>query len=178
MCLIILGLGSNLDALENFHRCLDALHERFGELQVSRVFESEPVGVVPDSEAQENFHNMVVAFNSNASAAALNAWSKRQEKSQGRLPKSAGASRHPIDIDLLAVGELCGEFASESGVMTLPSAEITVNAFVLRPLAELLPDARHPQTGDTYAELWQRAHTGHNMADQRLWPVAFSWCHA
>lgn len=178
MRLIILGLGSNLDALKHFRECLDALHERFGTLQVSRVFESEPVGVAPDSEAQGNFHNMIVTFNSDASAAALKTWSKRQEKCQGRLPKNAGASRHPVDIDLLAVGELCGEFESESGVMALPSAEITDNAFVLRPLAELLPDARHPQTGDTYAELWQRAQTHHDVAGQRLWPVAFSWRHA
>lgn len=178
MPLTIMSLGSNLDALKHFRGCLDALHERFGALQVSRVFESEPVGVAPGSETQGNFHNMVVAFNSDASVAALKAWSKRQEKSQGRLPKSASASRHPIDIDLLAVGALCGEFESESGVMVLPSAEITVNAFVLRPLAELLPDARHPQTGDTYAELWQRAQTHHDVADQRLWPVAFSWRHA
>lgn len=169
---VILGLGSNLAPLTNLHRCLDALHARFGALQVSRVFESEPVGV---SKSQGNFHNLVVAFDSDASPAELKAWSKQQERAQGRLPKSAGASQHPIDIDLLAAGELCGEFDSESGDIALPSADITASAFVLRPLAELLPNARHPASGTPYAELWQRAQVHSDVASQRLWPAAFSW---
>jgi 2-amino-4-hydroxy-6-hydroxymethyldihydropteridine diphosphokinase len=165
---VILGLGSNQDALANFRRCLDALHARFGALLVSRVFESEPVGM---PKSQGNFHNLVVAFESDASPVELKAWSKRQEKAQGRLPKSAGASQHPIDIDLLTVGELCGVIDD----IALPRAEITANAFVLQPLAELLPEQRHPASGASYAELWQNAQTNHAFTGQRLWPVDFSW---
>lgn len=172
---VIVGLGSNRNAFANFRRCLDALHERFGALQTSRAFESEPVGDTLRYANQGNFHNMVVAFQSDASTAALKTWSKRQETSQGRLPKGAGSNGHPIDIDLLVVGGLCGEFTSEFGSIILPSSEIVANAFVLKPLAELLPDARHPRIGETYAELWQRTRTHRDVAGQRLWPAAFSW---
>ncbi|MEZ5569709.1 MAG: hypothetical protein R3E54_15420 [Halioglobus sp.] len=55
--------------------------------------------------------------------------------------------------------------------MTLPREEIVDNAFVLRPLAELAPDERHPTLGVRYAELWE----GYTRPGQTLFPVAFSW---
>ena len=69
-----------------------------------------------------------------------------------------------MDIDILLFGD-------ESGVscgIELPRPEITENAYVLQPLAELLPEALHPATGVSYGELWQ----GYDKAKQKLWPVA------
>ncbi|GAB2712334.1 2-amino-4-hydroxy-6-hydroxymethyldihydropteridine diphosphokinase [Halomonas garicola] len=180
---ILLSLGSNENALANLRRCLGALEARFGEIQASTVYQSADVtapdaGPAPASHGVIShspvFHNMVVAFTSDASPAEIKAWGKAQERAQGRLPQSAGASTHPIDIDLLAVGELRGEFESEDGAIDLPHGDILRHAFVLRPLAELLPDARHPREGTVYAELWQRARASERFARQPLRPVAFN----
>ncbi|WNK20904.1 2-amino-4-hydroxy-6-hydroxymethyldihydropteridine diphosphokinase [Halomonas piscis] len=170
--LVLLGLGSNKNALANLRRCLGALEARFGKVKASTVYQSADVSAcVQDAAtacATPVFHNMVAAFHSAAEPAAIKRWSKAQERAQGRLPPSAGANTHPIDIDLLAVGELCGEFDSELGAIRLPHDDMLAHAFVLRPLAELVPQARHPGAGKTYAELWASARA---TASPRLTPI-------
>ena len=57
------------------------------------------------------------------------------------------------------------------GPVTLPRDEISHNAFVLRPLAELAPEERHPVLGQTYRALWE----AYDKASQQVFPVAFRW---
>ena len=76
-------------------------------------------------------------------------------------------SPRALDIDLLTVGDANGIVDG----IPLPRAEITHNAFVLQPLAELLPTQCHPACLTPYATLWQRFKLG----NQRLWPVDFQW---
>ncbi|MCE9683798.1 2-amino-4-hydroxy-6-hydroxymethyldihydropteridine diphosphokinase [Halomonas alkalisoli] len=163
MALISASIGSNIDREHHVHACLDALTGTFGSLAVSRVFESEPVGF----EDGRNFFNLVVAFESDWPVGELQAWCKRLEFANGRRKESPKFSPRTLDIDLLTVGDLVGE---HDGV-ELPRAEILQHAFVLQPLAELLPEARHPRDGRTYRELW----ADFDAPDQRLWPVEFSW---
>ncbi|MEQ5801054.1 2-amino-4-hydroxy-6-hydroxymethyldihydropteridine diphosphokinase [Halomonas sp. H10-9-1] len=163
MALVTVSIGSNIEREHHVRVCLDALAASFEGLRVSRVFESEPVGF----EDGRNFYNLVAAFESDASVGELQAWCKRLEFANGRSEGSHKFSPRTLDVDLLTVGELSGE---HDGV-SLPRGEITHHAFVLQPLAELLPAARHPVSGETYASLWRRFEPG----DQRLWPVAFTW---
>ena len=92
---------------------------------------------------------------------------KGLEDELGRDRKQARFSGRTMDIDILL-------FGSESGAaegIELPRPEITENAFVLQPLAELLPDAVHAATGKPYRELWQ----DYDKSKQRLWPVETDW---
>ena len=163
MALITLSLGSNIAPIEHIHLCLDALYDTFGDLQVSRVFESEPVGF-SDSR---NFFNLVVALHSDWSPGEIQAWAKALEARHGRRPDTPKFSPRALDIDLLTVGNLND---TVDGIL-LPRAEVTHNAFVLQPLAELLPEQTHPSCGTTYAELWAQF----DLAEQRLWAVDFTW---
>ncbi|WP_129140601.1 2-amino-4-hydroxy-6-hydroxymethyldihydropteridine diphosphokinase [Modicisalibacter coralii] len=163
MVRVVVSIGSNIERTHHVRRCLDALAADFADLRVSRVFESEPVGF----EDGRNFYNLVAAFSSDASVGELQAWCKRLEFAHGRRPDSPKFSPRRLDVDLLTVGEQRGLI---DGV-ELPRAEITANAFVLQPLAELLPDALHPSSGERYADLWARF----TVDDQRLWPVTFTW---
>ncbi|RUR26767.1 2-amino-4-hydroxy-6-hydroxymethyldihydropteridine diphosphokinase [Vreelandella andesensis] len=163
MSLVTLSLGSNIDPDTHIRLCLDALEDTFGPLQISRIFESEPVGF----NDHRNFYNLVVAFDSDWSVGELQAWSKQLEIAHGRTPDMAKCSPRALDIDLLTVGNICGIIDS----VTLPREEITLNAFVLQPLAELLPDQHHPTHGLSYAALWQHF----NMGSQRLWAIDFYW---
>lgn len=163
MSRVTVSIGSNIEREQHVRVCLDALHASFGELAVSRVFESEPVGF----EDGRNFYNLVASFDSDASVGELQAWCKRLEFANGRVKDSAKFSPRTLDIDLLTVGALTGE---HDGV-ELPRDEITEHAFVLQPLAELLPEATHPLSGERYDRLWQAFDAG----DQRLWPVDFCW---
>ena len=163
MALITLSLGSNIAPIEHIRLCLDALHECFGELQISRVFESEPVGF----KDTRNFYNLVVALHSDWSPGELQAWAKTLEARHGRRPDTPKFSPRALDIDLLTVGDQQGVV---DGIL-LPRAEVTHNAFVLQPLAELLPEQLHPGCGTSYTELWTQFDPG----EQRLWAVDFTW---
>ncbi|UYO73542.1 2-amino-4-hydroxy-6-hydroxymethyldihydropteridine diphosphokinase [Halomonas qinghailakensis] len=163
MSLVTLSLGSNIDPDTHIRLCLDALEDTFGTLQISRVFESEPVGF----NDNRNFYNLVVAFDSDWTVGELQAWSKQLEIAHGRTPDMVKCSSRALDIDLLTVGDVCATIDN----VTLPREEITHNAFVLQPLAELLPNQRHPLCGLPYATLWQRF----DMGSQRLWAIDFQW---
>ncbi|MCH4810973.1 2-amino-4-hydroxy-6-hydroxymethyldihydropteridine diphosphokinase [Vreelandella neptunia] len=163
MNLVTVSLGSNIHPAQHIRCALDALADTFGPLKISRVFESEPVGFT-DSR---NFYNLVVAFYSDSTPGELQAWSKQLEIEHGRLPDTAKFSPRALDIDLLTVGSISGTVDN----VTLPRSEITHNAFVLQPLAELLPEQRHPHCGTPYATLW----SAFALGNQRLWAVDFSW---
>lgn len=163
MALVVVSIGSNIDRERHIRACLDALQDSFDTLRLSRIFESEPVGF---SDGR-NFYNLIAAFESEASVGDLQAWCKRLEFANGRHKNSPKFSPRTLDIDLLTVGNLTGQI---DGV-ELPRDEIVQHAFVLKPLAELLPGHRHPANGQRYADLWARFDPG----AQRLWPVDFIW---
>lgn len=159
---ILLGIGSNLQRSHHIALALDALAREFGELDISRVFESEPVGIT----GAENFYNLVVGFYSDIDVAALSQWTKQLEAATGRRPEDGRAAPKHLDIDLLCVGNLHGVVDG----ITLPRDEILTSAFVLRPLAESFGSEVHPVLALNYAVLWSRFRQA-----QRLWPVEFQW---
>lgn len=163
MSLVTVSLGSNIDPVRHIRLCLDALFDTFGPLSVSRVFESEPVGF----SDTRNFYNLVVAFESNWSPSELQAWAKALEIIHGRKQGLDKYNPKTLDIDLLTVGNLQGVVEG----VALPRAEMTESAFVLQPLAELLPNERHPACNTPYATLWNNF----SLGNQRLWAVDFTW---
>lgn len=156
---VLLGLGSNVEREAHLCAGLDALVDLLGEMRCSPVFESQAVGIKSGP-----FFNLVVAGYSELPLAELDRRLKLIEADNGRYaPERKGL---PLDIDVLLYGDLVGNF----GGLTLPRAEILKNAFVLWPLALLVPDVLHPLQQRSFAELWQTAQIA-----QQLWPVAFSW---
>ncbi|GAB2791191.1 2-amino-4-hydroxy-6-hydroxymethyldihydropteridine diphosphokinase [Halomonas shantousis] len=160
---VVVGIGSNTRRDHHIRICLDALQARFTDLKVSRVFESEPLGY----QAGGNFYNLVAVFSSTATVRELRDWSKCLEQRHGRDPNAPRFRPQRLDIDLLTIGDLTGTIEG----VTLPREEIIRNAYVLWPLAELLPEDRHPSLGERYADLW----AGFDRDSQRLWPVDFVW---
>jgi 2-amino-4-hydroxy-6-hydroxymethyldihydropteridine diphosphokinase len=162
MTQIYLSLGSNVDRHNNILAGLDALADSFGELHISSVYESKSVGF-----DGSNFYNLVVGAQSSLSIAELSELLKRIEDNNGRKRTGPKFSPRTLDIDILTYGDFVGV---ESGI-ELPRAEITKNAFVLLPLAEIAPDVLHPQLQKTYRELWQE----YDQASQQLWAIDFIW---
>lgn len=156
---VLLGLGSNCNRHANLCAALDALAQRLDDFSCSPVFESEAVGY-----NGENFYNLVVKGQTQLNLAELNAWLKALEDQHGRTRRNKEVIN--LDIDILTFGAQVG---IEQGV-ELPRAEILKNAFVLWPLALLVPEALHPVLQRSYQSLWQEA-----SIKQQLWPVAFSW---
>jgi len=156
---IFLGLGSNHQREQHLCSGLDALTDFLTDLRCSPVFESEPIGF-----KGENFYNLVARAQTDLPLIELSQRLKTIEADNGRYaPNRQGL---PLDIDVLLYGDTVG---TVQGIV-LPRAEILKNAFVLWPLSLLAPDYRHPEQGQTFAQLWQQM-----PKQQCLWPVAFSW---
>ncbi|GAA0787983.1 2-amino-4-hydroxy-6-hydroxymethyldihydropteridine diphosphokinase [Marinobacterium sediminicola] len=161
MAQVYLSLGSNCERERYICAALDALADRFGELLISSVYESEAVGFDGD-----NFYNLVVGMETELDVATLSACLKGIEDDNGRDRSGPRFSGRTLDIDILTYGDLK---QPEAGVQ-LPRDEILQNAFVLRPLAEVAPNGRHPVLEQSYAELWQQYDR-----QQKLWPIDFDW---
>ena len=132
-----LGLGSNVgDRRLHLQACVEALWAHDVVVLVSSsVYETEPVGDVPD---QRPFYNACLRVETELGPEGLLDACKAVEKTLGRvLAGEAGYVRHgprPIDVDLL----LLGEKPYESERLTLPHREVTSRRFVLVPLNDSL----------------------------------------
>ncbi|MEZ5490492.1 MAG: 2-amino-4-hydroxy-6-hydroxymethyldihydropteridine diphosphokinase [Gammaproteobacteria bacterium] len=168
MPLVTLSLGSNIEPAINIRQALNALRSLYGDLKTSPVYESEAVGF-----SGANFLNLVVAMTVDARLEDLASELKKLERQQGRDHSAGSFAARTLDVDILTYGELRGEQAG----MRLPRSEITRYAFVLQPLADLLPDALHPTLGRSYRELWEQFQRDEGDS-QRLWPVPFDWNNA
>jgi len=155
---VFLGLGSNLEREKNIRAGLHALTSIFGDLKLSQVYESESVGF-----KGSHFYNLVVSLQTDLTIAELSETLKNIEDQNGRLRTGPKYSPRTLDIDILTYGGFVGV---EAGV-DLPRAEITENAFVLLPLAELAPHDLHPSLKKSYAELW----ASYDKNAQALWKI-------
>lgn len=162
MTTLTLSIGSNIDAASNIRAALNELTAQFDKLRCSTTYESQAVGFDGD-----NFLNLVVLAETGSSLEEVAEFLKQLEDRLGRDRNQQRFSGRTMDIDILLFGE---ESGTVSGI-ELPRPEITENAYVLQPLAELLPDAIHPPTGKTYDTLWQE----YDKSKQRLWPVSTDW---
>jgi len=159
---VFVGIGSNIEREKSIQGGVADLRRRFGELTLSTVYESEAVGFDGN-----NFYNLVAAFDSDESVEAISNALHEIEDAHGRTREGPRFSSRTLDIDLLLYGDL----VLQQGKLVLPRDEITKNAFVLRPLAELAPELQHPLLNRRYAELWQ----AFDKQKQPLWPVVFEF---
>jgi 2-amino-4-hydroxy-6-hydroxymethyldihydropteridine diphosphokinase len=106
---------------------------------LSSVYETEPVGEIPD---QRDFLNAAVAVRTDLEPLELLAACKRVERDLGRREGPRHGPR-VIDVDLL----LAGDAVVDSGSLRLPHPEVTSRRFVLVPLLELDPGLELPGGG-------------------------------
>ena len=144
--LIYLSLGSNLgDRAANLERAIEALPEiGVRVLRRSSIYETEPVDLL----AQPWFLNCVAVINTDKSPRELLQLALKIESEMGRLRMRHKGSRN-IDIDLLLFGD---RVIDEPG-LKIPHPAMHKRRFVLEPLAEIAPQARHSQLGKTALEL-------------------------
>ena len=155
MARVYLGLGSNIDPEKNLRLGICELHERYGELDVSAVYQSTAVGFEgPD------FMNLVVGLDTEAGPDDVHEQIEAIHNMAGRNRDEGKFSSRPLDIDLLLYNDL----VIDERAIRLPRSDILEYSFVLRPLAELAPALVHPVTGLTMAEHWR-------MFDQESHPL-------
>ncbi len=140
-----LSLGSNLgDRSANLREAIGLLHEAGSVQTVSSFYETQPFEA-PD---QSWFLNCVLGLETEKTPHELLKLVLSLEEGMGRLRMRAKGPRK-IDIDIV----LFGERTADDPDLKIPHPDMHRRRFVLEPLAEIAPEARHPILGKTAQEL-------------------------
>ena len=143
--IVYLSLGSNLDDRgANLRTAIAQLSGLGHTVAVSSFYETEPV----EMTAQPWFLNCAVKLDTEKMPRQLIAGILAIEQGMGRQRKQKKGPR-VIDIDIL----LFGSSIIEIPPLTVPHAKMHERRFVLEPLAEIAPEARHPVFRRTVREL-------------------------
>ena len=132
---VALGLGSNLgDRQAQIALALDslAMHPHIDLVSVSALYSTPPWGKTD----QPTFFNAAVLARTDLAPRTLLEAVLGIERSLGRMRGELWGPR-TIDIDILLYGE---QSVDEPG-LTIPHPRIHERAFVIRPLADVAPDA-------------------------------------
>lgn len=160
MARVYVSIGSNIDRVRNISLALQQLGDEYGPLLRSSVFESAAVGF--DSAP---FYNLVVGFDTELSPQEVQNHLHEIEAGSGR-ERTGTLTARSLDLDLLLYDDL----VIDQGRLKLPRADITRYAFVLYPLAEIAPDARHPSSGERYVDMWDAFDDAQQVLTRIDWP--------
>ena len=143
--LVYLSLGSNVgDRAANLRAAIDRLGDLGEVMAVSSFYETEPV----EFTGQPWFLNCAVKLRTEKMPGQLIRGVLDIEKKMGRRRVQKKGPRL-IDIDIL----LFGNSIIKTEDLTVPHPDMHTRRFVLEPLAEIAPGARHPVLKKTIREL-------------------------
>ena len=134
MTVVYLGLGSNLgDRKQNLLKAVDALQslDCLSHVRLSQIIETAPVG----GPQQSDYLNAVVECHCSVSAIHL---LEQVQIIERQLKRERLGRNHPrtIDVDIL----LFGDESHNSDALTVPHPRMHQREFVMRSLAEFLPE--------------------------------------
>jgi 2-amino-4-hydroxy-6-hydroxymethyldihydropteridine diphosphokinase len=159
---VFVGIGSNIERERSVRAGVAELKAIYGEVRLSSVYESEAVGFDGDA-----FYNLVAAFDTDDSIEQVVATLAAIEDRHGRVRTGERFAARTLDLDLL----LYGDAIISNERFHVPRDEIPRYAFVLWPLAEIVPELQHPETGERYGQMWERF----DKRNQSLRPIPFEW---
>ena len=140
-----LSVGSNLgDRATNLRTAVAQLEAAGRLLAVSAIYETQPV----DVPNQPWFLNCVAAIKTEKTPGELLQLALQVEATMGRVRMRDKGARK-IDIDIVLFGD---RVVNEPG-LRIPHPAMHHRRFVLEPLVEIAPEARHPELGKTAREL-------------------------
>lgn len=151
---VALSLGSNVEPEQHLCRAMRELSGHFANVRTSTIYRFPAVGFDgPD------FLNAAALIDTDMTPPALNDWLHALEDAHGRDRSGPRFGNRPLDIDIVLFGD---RVLRGGGHLQVPRDELA-HAFVLKPLAEIAPDMRHPLGGVSLADMW-RAHPDHAIA--------------
>jgi len=139
-------LGSNLSPELNLRAAVQLLAGQCAVLDVSPIYETEPVGTQP----QPRYLNAAVRLATPLTAEQLKAEVLTPIENALHRQRSADKfAPRTIDLDIA----LFDTAVLQLGSRAIPDPDILRYAHVAVPLADLAPDYRHPLTGQTLRQI-------------------------
>ncbi len=145
---VFLALGSNINAEHNLRAAVQRLAARFRLLAVSPVYETAPVGKTD----QPNFLNAAALVETDLAAGDVKHALLEIEQELGRVRTGDKNAPRTIDLDIA----LFGDQVLDLGHRHIPDPDLVQYPHIARPLADLAPQLRHPETGQTLLQIAER----------------------
>lgn len=135
----LISVGSNVEPDRYVERGLSLLRRRFGEICVSPRYD---VGAVGD-RSQPRFINLAVRLSTDLAAPALREACRLIEEACGRRREADRNAPRTMDLDVV--------FGAPDvpADVDLPHPDLSAQAYVLVPCADIWPDASYPGDGRT-----------------------------
>ena len=151
--------GNQGDRHELINQATALIQQRIGTVALSsRIFETEPWGEFEsdESDATPRFLNKALLVETPLTAHEVLHKALAIEAELGRI-RQASISHlspriyhsRPMDIDLI----FFNDEVIDTPDLTIPHPRMHLRRFVLEPLAEIIPDYRHPLMGKTVQEM-------------------------
>ena len=145
---VLISLGSNIDSEHNLREAVQRLAVHCTLLVVSPVYETPPVGKVD----QPNFLNAAALIATELTAGQLKTNVLQViERELGRVRTEDKNAPRTIDLDI----SLFNDQVLDLGGRHIPDPDILKYAHIAVPLADLAPQQRHPETGETLRQIVQ-----------------------
>lgn len=143
MPVVYLGLGSNIRPVENLRLAVSELRARFGDIELSSVYKSKPLGF-----DGADFLNLVARIETSMSVQTMCHVLEDIHHNSGRQRGAAKFTSRQIDIDLLLYDQLI----EDQPPVRVPRSDVLEYSFVLLPLAEIAGNDIHPVSGRCIAD--------------------------
>lgn len=142
--------GNQGDRCALIAKATELIQQRIGSVvAASRIYETEPWGEF--DTPQPNFFNRGLLVETTLTAHEVLRAALAIEAELGRVRKAGSRlySGRPMDIDLI----FYNDEVIETPELTIPHPRMHQRQFVLEPLAEIMPEYRHPVLHKTVHEL-------------------------
>ncbi len=171
---VVVALGSNIDKERNLLKAVQFLKEKCEVVAVAGVYETVPVGLVE----QPSFLNTAVLLKTPRSPAQL----KKDvlsdiERRLKRVRQADPNAPRTIDLDIVLFNEDVLDYVGEDGRSRhIPEKDLTRFPHVAVPVAELLPNMVHPETGEPLQTIAERLlQKGAQAGERPLWKRDDFW---
>jgi len=152
---VYVAAGSNVEPHKNLRAALTALQQVYQPLRISPAYRNKAVGFDGD-----DFINLVVGFSTDDPVALVRQQLQGIEALCGRPPGAPKWAPRAMDLDILLYGDL---ISTEPGLV-LPRPDLLRRPYMLKPMADIAPQVRHPVLHQTMRELWEAFDSaGHEM---------------
>ena len=150
----MIALGSNIEKERNVPLAVGLLREMCVVTAVSPVYETVPVGLLN----QPNFLNTAVLIQTNLSATQLKQSVIHTIETQLKRTRSDDPNApRTIDADIVLFNDEIFTYDGGDGRMRpIPDPDLLKFPHVAVPVANLLPEMLHPQTGEPLAQIAQK----------------------